>query len=297
MATSARAQAMLAMIEGLWSNFDELFEAIERDARWNEAHGADWTFRDVPYHMMYFDRELVAEALERGTNVPVGEQRTQRSVRELNEWNARMFALRPAGETPRQSLSRWRAVRERIRKRANDLDEKRLENPVWIPLVGCGWLPASVALGACIAHTWSEFVQLRYLAGVTGIEPSPEATHAAMGFLLQFLPSAFDASAAVDTRFTIVMSYTGPGGGDWTIRVSSGQATLEEGGTAAADLVIRQSPVTAELIRQGKIDLGAAMQSGEVQVEGMEHLETFGRLFPHTGLDTQIEPVSPGARD
>ena len=73
--------------------------------------------------------------------------------------------------------------------------------------------------------------------------------------------------------------------------------SVSEGRAADAALVISQSPETSELIRQGKIDYGEAMQSGAVQVQGMEHLETFGKLFPEPDLDAPLAPAGPGAHD
>ena len=52
-----------------------------------------------------------------------------------------------------------------------------LNDPVWYLLPGCGWLPAAAALGACIAHGWSEFVQLRQVSGIETKSPAPEVVH------------------------------------------------------------------------------------------------------------------------
>ena len=93
------------------------------------------------------------------------------------------------------------------------------------------------------------------------------------------------------------MELTGPGGGDWTFRVADGECSANEEKASDADLVISYSPVTAELIRVGKLDFGAAMQSGQVQVRGMEHLPAFGALFPEPSPDTPFPPMGPGARD
>jgi hypothetical protein len=288
---------MLKGIEDLWRCFDELFEAIEAEGRWNQKHGNDWTFADVPYHMMYFDRELVAMAIERGRNVPEAEQRTQRTIGELNAWNAQQFAKRPAGQTPQQSVADYRAMQERVRQAILSLEDEQMDVPVWFVLVGCGWIPAAASIASCLAHTWSEVIQLRYHMGRSTPEPDPMATHMASGFLAQFMPSFMDKEAAKGTKLTIDIGMTGPGGGDWTMRVADGQCSVSEETAADADLVFSYTPVTAELIRVGKLDFGAAMQSGDVIVQGTEHLPTFGALFPEPSLDKQFEPMGPGARD
>lgn len=296
MATSERARELLQILEGLWANFDELFAAIDRDARWSEPYGRQWLLRDVPYHMMYFDRETLAEPLERGTSVPVKEQRTLQSARELNAWNDRMFTLRPPGETSRQSISRWRAVRERIRKRVGDLDEKHLDDAVWVLLPGLGWLTARNAIEASIAHTWGELVRLVDASGVSDIEPAAAATHAALAFRMQMLSAGIDEAAAGDAQLTVVLRF-GPLGGDWTLRVVGGQSLVEAGAAADADLVIAQSPLTAELVRAGVLTRAEAVQRGDVQVTGAAGLEAFERLFPTPGLDTAVPPANPGAKD
>ena len=292
-----QTKAMLAGIENLWACFDELLGDIEASGRWGEKHGNDWTFGDVPYHMAYFDRELVANALERGSNVPTEEQRTQRTLRELNAWNAAQFAKRAAGQTPWQSVEEWHGVRDRIRAKVSSMPDEQLSEPVWIPLVGCGWLPAAASIGSCLAHTWSEFVQLRHHMGRSEPEPLLQATHAASGFLQEFLPAFVNREKAKEARLTLVIELTGPGGGAWTLWVADGKCRVSEERAADADLVISQSPETAELVRQGKIDFGEAMQSGAIQVQGAEHLATFGELFPEPSLDTEFPPAGPGARD
>jgi hypothetical protein len=251
----------------------------------------------VPYHMMYFDRDLVAHALERGKDVPEAEQRTQRTIGELNQWNADQFAKRPTDETPKQSIARWQAVRERIRAVTSGMGDERLGDLVWIPLTGCGWVPAAASLGACIAHTWSEFVQLRFHMGASEPEPPEMGTHIASGFLQEFLPGFVNREKAQNTNFTLVNELTGPGGGAWTLRVANGEVGVTEERGAQPDLVITQDPVTAELVRQGKLDFMAEVQAGHIQVHGMENMQTFGELFPEPSPETQFPPMGPGARD
>jgi len=130
---------------------------IDRATAWDTEHGDDCTFADVPYHMMYFDRELVVKAIERGQDVPATEQRTQRSMADLNAWNAHFFAERP------RVRGRSSRLRNGVKSAAASARCSRI---VTTPssmmrcgtLPGCGWLPAAAALGACIAHGWREFI-------------------------------------------------------------------------------------------------------------------------------------------
>src|SRR5262245_26867638 len=116
MATPTRpsVRELLGDLEEIWSCLDRLLESL--DARdWGRRHGKDWIVADLPYHLAYYDRELIAGAIVRGPDVPVGERRTLRTMAELNAWNAERFAQRPAGQTPAQSLAAMRASRELVR--------------------------------------------------------------------------------------------------------------------------------------------------------------------------------------
>lgn len=76
----------------------------------------DWTFGDVPFHLAYFDAEIVCQPLEgRHPTADLVHEPLMGSVREMDAWNARRFRERPDGQTPEQSLARMRASRARIR--------------------------------------------------------------------------------------------------------------------------------------------------------------------------------------
>ena len=152
-----------------------------------------------------------------------------------------------------------------------------------------------VPAGFAVAHAWSEFTQLRFHMNRTAPQPSPEAEHAAVGFLQGLMPAFLDREAAKGVTFTAVMEYTGPGGSSWTFRVADGQCTATEEHAINADIVVTQSPETFELIRQGKLDPAAAMQSGRLTAHGIENMERFGMLFHPPALDQQIPPMGPGA--
>ena len=121
--------------------------------------------------------------------------------------------------------------------------------------------------------------------------------HTALGFLVNFMPGFMNRDAAKGVNLTVRMEYPGPGGGTWTVTVRDGTCTLTEGADGPADIVMRQGPETSELMRQKKIGFEEAMQSGALRIQGMEHMSTFGQLFAEPALDTQFEPMSPGASD
>ncbi len=290
------SRGMLAGVENLWTCFDELLDSLRTPEDWAQKHGDDWTFADIPYHMMYTNRDLVAGPLRRGREVPDAEQKVQRTVGELNAWNAAKFAQRPTGQAPAEALAQWRAGRENVRHEIGALqDEDLMSRLVWFPLPSCGWVPAMVSAGFAVAHTWSEFVQLRHIMGHATPVPDPMAVHTAIGFLQGLMPGGLNRGAAEGANFTAVLEYTGPGGESWTVRVSDGAATVAEEREPQPDLIIIQSPETFELVRQGKLNPAAAMQSGALKAVPMEQMATFGTLFPPPSLDTQIAPMGVGA--
>jgi hypothetical protein len=79
------------------------------------------------------------------------------------------------------------------------------------------------------------------------------------------------------------MVFSGPGGGAWTVRVAKGACTVSEGQAAQADLTITQSPECFMKTRLELHDPVAAMQSGEIVVQGIEYVGAFATLFPHQG--------------
>ena len=120
-----------------------------------------------------------------------------------------------------------------------------------------------------------------------------EATiHGALGDAMSFFPLALDRAQAATVQFTLVMEFTGLGGGAWTIRVADGACSVAEEWPKRPDLVITQRPETFMKTRIGMLDPIAAIQIGEIKVENIEHLGTFATLFPPHQPD---EPVADGS--
>src|SRR5262249_14641481 len=148
----------------------------------------DWTYADVPYHLSYFDRELVAGPIARGRAVPLDEQRVMGSLAELDAWNRRMLAQRPADETPERSLARLREARAEIPATLSGWSDEDLERPAFMSIVGAGWLPAGEILDSAVAHTWSHLTEARLRLGRPTPAPPASATHRALGFFASFMP-------------------------------------------------------------------------------------------------------------
>jgi hypothetical protein len=94
------------------------------------------------------------------------------------------------------------------------------------------------------------------------------------------MESFLDRERATGRQFTAVMTFTGAGGGSWTIKVDDGACSVWEGRVERADLEMTQSPETfvATFARIGHPMW--SMLTGKIKVTGFRGLGTFGKLFP-----------------
>jgi hypothetical protein len=276
----AQIDGMMGQQEELWGHFDTLFDAVEATGAWGRKHGADWTFADVPYHLAYFDRELVVRGLELGAEYPEAQQERYATMAEVNAWNAREFAKRPAGQTPRESIAQARAARDRIRRLVADLTDDDLQRPFYMPLLGMGWVNAGMGLMLPVVHNWSELTQLRVHMGRGEPVPSTAVTNTYLGAIIGFMGMFMDRQAAQGLNFTVVYDFTDPGISPVTFQVRDGAPSATPGRPERADLVITESAETFEKVFRGIQSPMDALQSGAMRVSNMEALGTFGKLFP-----------------
>lgn len=280
MSDRTRTEALIAQLENLWACFDDLFDSFSADD-WQRKHGADWTLADVPYHLAYFDNEMIAYPLAAGPEFPESERIQLDSLAALQRWNASQFARRSAYSEPDKAVARWRATRNEMLKQLRSLNDADLKRPTWLALSQArGWRTAEYVCRYCIAHGWNEFMELRHYAERETANPAPAVTHTALAVFIGLYQSLLDNEAAGDADFTLVWEITGPGGGSWTTRVADGKASLHEGGATAADLTLRMSPPQFALWWDGQIDLSEAAASGQISVSDQKSLATFNTLFP-----------------
>lgn len=280
--------ALLADLEGLWQRFDELVVTLGPDD-WSGKHGQHWTFADVPYHLAYFDLEVVATAIKHGLNVPASEQ-FMRTEGEQDAWNEIKFTQRPVEIAPQHCLEQMRDSRQAIRDAVAGLSEADLERPVFIPLVGLGWVSVRVALETCYSHTWNHFMQLRFWMKSDTPKPSSVQTKRALSYFMAAFAQQVDRQQAAQTRLTTVLEFSGPGGGAWTLQVAGGTCRASKGRSANADLVIIQSPETFVKTRTGIQNPILALLTGAIRVFGWQNLRTFDKLFPIKSLDFAPAP-------
>jgi putative sterol carrier protein len=287
LAATTRA-TLLADLEELWQCFDQLVGTLGPDD-WLGKHGQHWTFADVPYHLAYFDREVIATAIKGGLTVQTREP-FQRTEAEQDGWKEIQFTPRPPATTPEQCLEQMWASRQALRNAVADLGEADLDRPVFLPLVGLGWVSVRVALETCFSHTWNHLMQLRCWMKCTTLMPGPAQTQRALSYFLASFARNLKREQAAQTDLTAVMEFSGLDGGVWTLQVAGGSCHLSEGADARADLVIVQSPETFVTTRTGIQNPTLALGMGQVKVQGWRNLATFEKLFPITSLDFAPAP-------
>ena len=274
-----KIEETMKQLEEMWGHLDVLFDSLNESEGWNQKHGPDWIFADLPYHLAYLNRDFLGRPLEMGSEFPASEQELLSSVEELNAWNDRKLAQRPANQTVAESLQEMHASRDYLRDLTSKMTDEDLERPFWMSMFA-GWTTAAVGLDFIRAHDWSEFIQLRGHMGRSGPVPSSAITQGSLNTILNFFPLFLNQEAAAGQEFTTVMAFTDPDVGAWTIRVVDGMVTVSQGKNADADLIITQSAKTFETTRQKMQSPADVIQSGQMQVSSFGKLAIFGHLFP-----------------
>ena len=279
--------SLIRELDAGWKLFDAIWDSFG-PADWARKFGKTWTYADQPYHLAYFDR-MIAKALREGPASPPDHMHLK-SMGDLNEWNSREFAKRPAGQTVQQSLDEMRAAREELRGLLSTKTEAQLDERAWMPLI-FGWAPARSVAQASVVHNVAEYWKLWLRTGQKTPAPSPSAVHVRLDFMMRFMPAAMNRELAARTPFTAVWNFDGPGGGAWTFRVRDGKCTVSEELASPADVVITMKPETFHKIVTKMTPPPLLMLTGQMKVKGLMKMGTFGKLFPEPKPDQIIEPT------
>src|SRR6266545_1751507 len=114
-ATEPTLATLTGQLEEIWCHLDTLLEPLT-PADWQRKHGKDWIFADLPYHLAYYDRDIAAEPIRIGADLPADQQKIMRTMGELDAWNTRKFAERRPSQTVGESLAQMRAGRDAVRQ-------------------------------------------------------------------------------------------------------------------------------------------------------------------------------------
>lgn len=281
MSSNNRSQLdeLMGQIQEMWGHLDTLFEELNATDGWDQKHGPDWAFSDVPYHLAYYNCDIVARGLRLGGDYPEEEQELLATPEALAAWNAREFAERPDNQSVSRTLSQWRASCEAIYCLTSGMNDADLERPFWLPILR-GWATVRDGLEFCRNHDWSEFTQLRILMGLSDPMPNPAITSHYLGTMLGYLPMVLNQEVAADREFTAVFAFSDPDVDAYTVRVADGAASVTPEYAEEADLVMTQSSETWEKTFRRMQYPVEAIKSGALQVSDFNKLVDFGQLFP-----------------
>jgi hypothetical protein len=274
---TTKRDALLADLEHLWVCYDALFAGMSAKD-WARRHGPDWTFADLPYHLAYFDRDLIADPIARGEVVPPAERVQYRSLADLARYNGGMFARRPAGQTVAASIAQMRESRDYVCRVIVGLTDADLVIRCWVPLFG--WITIEQAIHGLIAHDWEHFMEARLHLKRHEPVASPSVTRHGLAFYVGILASTFVAERAGDGRMNVVLAFTGPAVSAWTLRVAGGAVNVTPGRDERADLVLEMSPDTFVRMLAKISNPMVLMLTRQIRVRGFRKMGAFGKLFP-----------------
>jgi DinB family protein/SCP-2 sterol transfer family protein len=275
-------------LDDIWALIDLLLDSVPADA-WTRRYGPDWTYADVPWHLAYFDRIMLAEVLESGADLPEPQRFNLRTMAEINRWNAQEFAARPAGQTPQDSIRALRAVHDRIRGTLASLTDADLDRPAFNHFFSAGFETVRSALRGGLLHSWGEATELMTRPGRH--DPVPEAaTRNAVEGYLTFMAASADASRTGDRPFVLVMDFTGPGGSPYAVRVEKGKGRVVPGRPQDASLTFRLDPVAFNtvMIRRMQNPM-LAMLTGKIRVKGLSKMPLMQKVFSPPSPDKQLK--------
>lgn len=274
-------------LNDIWAFIDRLLDSVPADA-WTNRYGPDWTYADVPWHLAYFDRIMLAEALESGAELPERERFNLRSMAEINRWNAQEFAKRPSDQGPQESIRELRAVHGRIGRALAGMTDADLDRPAFNHFFSAGFETVRSGLRGGLLHSWGEATELMTRLGRHDSVPAAATRNAIEGYLT-FMAASADASQTGDKPFVLVMDFTGPTGGPYAVRVEKGKGRMVPGPAEDASLTFRLDPVVFNtvMIRRMQNPM-LAMLTGKIRVKGFSKMPLMQKVFAPPTPDKQL---------
>jgi epoxyqueuosine reductase QueG len=99
--------------------------------------------------------------------------------------------------------------------------------------------------------------------------------------MMRLMPYYFRSEEAVGLDFTCQFDFSGPGGGQWVLRICDQRANIRTGWTENADLTIHCDGALFLGIHRGEVSPVKALLLGQIKLEGEKQLFlVFPRLFP-----------------
>jgi hypothetical protein len=99
--------------------------------------------------------------------------------------------------------------------------------------------------------------------------------------MMRMMPFYFRPEEAGELDFTCQFEFSGPGGGEWVLRVCEERCNVRPGRDEAPDLVIRCDGERFLRIHRGEASAVRDLLLGRIRLEGRKELFlAFPRLFP-----------------
>ena len=279
-------------LEEIWADLDTLLNPLT-PADWQRKHGKHWVFADLPYHLAYYDQDTVATPIMNGINLPPNGEKLMQTMGELNHWNERKFAERPANQNVATSIAQMHAGRDAVRRAIAGLGDEDLGKQVFIPLVGCGWVTTRFAMQSCLVHTWAHFTEARLRLQQNAPLPNPAIIHTGLNFFLGMMPMMVNAEQAKQTTLVAALHIGGAGGGHWTVSVCNGICKVTEEAVAKADLTMSYCNAETFLATmRGMQNPMVAMMTGKIHIQGFRKMGLFGKLFAEPKPNQILQPFA-----
>ena len=277
------AATLLVPLELIWADLDELFADFS-EADWARVHGPDWCFDDIPFHLAYFDRDLIARPLvaEDGPDAPTS--RVFRTIGDLNDWNDGYFAARSVDHTLETSLADMHAARDEIRAALSD--GRSADSPVFVSLPAAGWVDAAGAVKRTRTHSWNHFAEARVRHGRPAPVPDATIIHDAISANLGYRP-LFCVADESTPPFAARLSIGGHGGGEWVIQIRDGACQVIEDASGTVDLTMSFEDVDAFAAMNFAVTAPPDLiETGRLHVSDMAAMARLGELIPPPGPET-----------
>ena len=283
-------EGLMALEEELWSNWDIIFDGLD-ERGWFHKHGKDWVFADVPYHLAYIERDVVANSIIMGANLPESSRVELKTIADLNKWNEKKFAERPFGQRATESLVQSRKARDSVRHAMAGLSDNDLIRPAWcITPPTRGMRTVEFLLKWDILHNWTELITMRSYVHRSDPVLSPELNHTAISMMMKMMPCFINRSQAQGREISVLMEFTDPGVGTWNLDIDGRVLTCEEN-DKKANLVMKMRSDTFVRMSGGLINPMVAMLNGTIRVHGLRYVPVFGRLMAPLQPNQEIMPV------
>lgn len=263
----------------LWDLWDTVFESMTPED-WEKPHGPDWIMPFLPYHLEYFDREVMFVPLDWGEDYPKASRPVWRTGDDINKWNIPFIEAFDPQVSPQDHIATWHTTQQDILRLLRSFDEDELANrQVSHPLNG--WQSVIDILGGTIPHNWNHLLEVYCRLGRSDFPlVGYDLTRTGVAFYTNiFVFFMLNYEAATEPA-KIIMAYTEDDRLTWTLDIREGGYTVREGADEDAILTVTQSSVSLVKSLTGIHNPALAIQAGDIVLSDSELWDKLVHYFP-----------------